>query len=272
MIHYKSEEEIELIKQSSLIVAQALAEAAKLITPGVTTAELDRVAETYIRDHKGVPGFKGYNGFTGTLCTSINHEVVHGIPSDRELVDGDVVSLDCGVVLNGYFGDSAYTFALGEVDDEIMKLLRVTKTSLYKAIEVAVAGNRLGDIGHAVQQYAEAEFGYGIVRDLVGHGIGKSLHESPEVPNYGKRGRGIKLQEGLVIAIEPMVNLGTRNVVQESDGWTISTMDKKPSAHYEHCVAVKRSKAEVLTTFEPIEEAERNNENLISVELEEEMV
>ena len=253
MIYYKTEEEIELIRESSLLVGKTLAEVAKLIKPGVKTITLDNRAEEFIRDNGAEPGFKGYNGFPFTLCISINDHVVHGFPSERELVEGDIVSVDCGTLKNEFYGDSAYTFAVGEVKEEVLLLMERTKTSLYLAIEKAVAGNRIGDIGHAVQQYVEG-FGYGVVRDLVGHGLGKNLHESPEVPNYGKRGTGAKLKEGMVLAIEPMINLGSKNVVQEKDGWTIRTADKLPSAHYEHDIAIRKGKAEILSTFDYVEE------------------
>lgn len=253
MVYLKTEEEIELIRESSLLVGKTLAEVAKLVEPGVTPLELDQVAETFIKDHGGVPGFKGYNGFPNTLCTSVNKQVVHGIPSNKPLQNGDIISIDCGVLLNEFFGDVAYTFEVGDVSDEIKSLLRITKESLQDGIDAAVAGNRIGDIGFAVQQKAEMH-GYGVVRELVGHGLGKNLHESPEVPNYGKRGSGMKLKEGLVLAIEPMINLGKRNVKQDQDGWTIVTADGLPSAHFEHDVVVRKGKAEVLSTHEWIEE------------------
>ena len=215
---------------------------------------MDAIAEAFIRDHQAVPGFKGYGGFPNSLCTSVNEQVVHGIPNDKPLQDGDIVSIDCGVLKNDFYGDSAYTFAVGEVAPEIKELLRVTKESLEKAIEVSIEGQRIGDIGYAVQSHAEAH-GYGVVRELVGHGLGHELHEAPEVPNYGRRGRGIKLQQGMVLAIEPMINLGVKEVRQLSDGWTIVTSDGLPSAHFEHDVAVMKGKAEVLSTFEFIEEA-----------------
>jgi methionyl aminopeptidase len=253
MIYIKTEEEIELIRESSLLVGKALAEVAKQVAPGKKTIELDRIAEEYIRDHGASPGFKGYNGFPYTLCVSINEHVVHGFPSERELKEGDIVSVDCGVIKNGFYGDSAYTFAVGEVKEEILRLMQRTKESLYLGIEMAFAGNRVGDIGYAVQSHVE-QYGYSVVRDLVGHGMGKNLHEKPEVPNYGKRGSGPILKEGMVLAIEPMINLGTRKVIQESDGWTIRTADLKPSAHFEHDIVVRKSKAEILSTFEYIEE------------------
>jgi methionyl aminopeptidase len=253
MIVIKSEEEIELIRESSLLVGKTLAEVAKLIAPGVKTIMLDHCAEEFILDNSARPGFKGYNGFPYTLCISINEHVVHGFPSERELKDGDIVSVDCGVIKNGFYGDSAYTFAVGDVNEETLQLIKRTKESLYKGIDMAMAGNRVGDIGFAVQSYVEP-FGYSVVRDLVGHGLGKNLHEKPEVPNYGKRGTGPALKEGMVLAIEPMINLGTRKVIQESDGWTIRTADRMPSAHFEHDVVVRKGNAEILSTFEYIEE------------------
>ncbi|RLD38644.1 MAG: type I methionyl aminopeptidase [Bacteroidetes bacterium] len=253
MIHIKTEEEIELLRESSLLVGKTLAEVAKLIRPGLETIVLDNIAEEFIRDHDAEPGFKGYNGFPYTLCISVNEQVVHGFPGHHPLLEGDIVSIDCGVFKNGFYGDSAYTFAVGEIDDDVRLLMDRTKESLNKAIEVAVEGKRIGDIGHAVQSYVE-QYGYSVVRDLVGHGLGRQLHEKPEVPNYGKRGTGIKLQEGMVLAIEPMINLGKRHVVQLRDGWTIQTADKSPSAHYEHDVVIRKEKAEVLSTFEYIEE------------------
>jgi len=252
MIFYKTREEIELIRKSSLLVGSTLAELAKIITPGVTTLELDALAEEFIRDNNAIPGFLDYNGFPNSLCTSVNEAVVHGIPNDKPLIEGDIVSIDCGVLLNGFYGDSAFTFEIGDVNDEIKKLIRVTKECLNKALEVAVSGNRIGDIGHAVQTHAEAN-SYGVVRELVGHGLGRNLHEKPEVPNYGRRGRGYKMKEGLVLAIEPMINLGTKHVSQLSDGWTIVTKDRKPSAHFEHDVVIMKGKTEVLSSFEEIE-------------------
>jgi methionyl aminopeptidase len=253
-VYYKTKEEIELIRISSLLVGKALAEVAKIIKPGITTLSLDKVAEEFILDNQALPAFKGYSGFPNTLCISVNSQVVHGIPGKYELKDGDIVSVDCGVLKNKYFGDSAYTFGVGEVKSEVLNLLKITKESLYKAIEKAVVGNRLGDVSEAVQSHAENN-GFSIVRELVGHGIGQNLHEAPEVPNYGKRGSGLKLQEGLIIAIEPMVNLGKKAVVQEKDGWTIRAADNLPSAHFEHTVAIGKDKADILSTFEYIEEA-----------------
>ena len=253
MITYKSAEEIELIRESSLLVGKALAEVAKIIRPGITPLELDRRAEEFIRDSNAIPAFKGYGDFPNTLCISLNDVVVHGIPSSKALIEGDIVSVDCGVLKNGYYGDSAYTFEIGEVPAAIKQLLMVTKESLYKGIEKAIEGMRIGDVGFAVQEHAE-KFGYGVVREMVGHGIGKNLHEKPEVPNYGKRGAGIKLMEGLVIAIEPMINLGKAPIFQDNDGWTIRTKDGKVSAHFEHTIAVKKGKADILSSFEFVEE------------------
>jgi len=252
-VYYKTAEEIELIRNSSLLVSKTLAEIAKTIKPGVKTIELDKLAETFIRDNGGIPAFLNYNGFPYSLCISPNDKVVHGFPGDYELREGDVISVDCGVILNKFFGDSAYTFAVGGIDQETEKLLQVTKESLYKAIEKSVSGLRIGDISYAVQEYAE-KHGYGVVKELVGHGVGFKLHEKPEVPNYGKRGSGIKLEEGMVLAIEPMINMGKAGVKFWKDGWTVSTVDGKPSAHFEHTVAIKKGKADVLSTFDLIEE------------------
>ncbi|WP_306640227.1 type I methionyl aminopeptidase [Sanyastnella coralliicola] len=252
-IYYKTEEEIDLIRESSLLVGKTLAEVAKHIKPGVTTLQLDKVAEECIRDNGGEPGFLGYGGFPNSLCTSVNDQVVHGIPNDIPLEEGDIVSVDCGVKMNGFYGDSAYTFEIGEVSEDVKRLLRVTKECLEIGIEYAVAGNRMGDLGYAIQKHAE-DNGFGVVRELVGHGLGKDLHEAPEVPNYGRRGNGVKLREGLVLAIEPMITLGKRQVKTLSDGWTIITADKLPAAHFEHDVVVRNGKAEVLSTFELVEE------------------
>lgn len=265
MIYYKTEEEVEYIRESCIWVCKTLAYAGSLLKPGVTGKYIDAKAEEFIRDNGGIPGFKGYGGFPGTLCISINEQVVHGIPSDREFLDGDVISLDCGVIKNEYNGDAAYTFALGDVEEQTMELLRITKESLYRGIGQAVKGKRIGDIGYAIQNFTEREKGYGVVRELVGHGIGKSLHEEPEVPNFGKRGRGILMKENLVIAIEPMINLGTKHIIQENDGWTIRTKDKLPSAHYEHTVVVRKNKAEILSDHSFIEEMIKTNEELKQV-------
>lgn len=253
MIFYKSEEQIELIKISGDLLGRAHAEIAKMVVPGISTKALDSKAFEFITDHKGKPSFKGYRGFPASLCISVNDQVVHGIPNELELKDGDIVSIDCGVKLNGYHSDSAYTYKVGKVSSEIERLLTITKESLDHGICAAKSGARIGDIGFAVQSLVERN-GFSVVRELVGHGVGKDLHESPEVPNYGKRGKGLKLLDGLVIAIEPMVNLGSRNVVQEGDGWTIRTADRKPSAHYEHTVVIRKGEPEILTTFKYIEE------------------
>lgn len=253
MIHYKSREQVELIKESAQILGKAHGEVAKRVKPGVKTQELDRIAEEFIRDNGGIPSFKNFNGFPASLCISLNENVVHGFPSNYELKEGDIISVDCGVLYKNYHSDSAYTYPVGKVDEEVMSLLKVTKESLYKGIEKAVYGNRIGDLANAIQSHVE-QYGYSVVRELVGHGIGTDLHEAPEVPNYGKSGKGPKLNDGLVIAIEPMVNLGTRNVVQEADGWTIRTADRRPSAHFEHTVAIFKEGTEVLTTHKYIEE------------------
>lgn len=252
-IHYKNLEEIEKIRASDLLVSRTLAEVAKVIGEGVKTIRLNELAEEFIRDHGAVPAFLNYNGFPYSLCISVNDQVVHGFPGEYTIKDGDIVSVDCGVVLDDFVGDSAYTFPIGNVNSETLRLLKVTKECLFLAIDKAVVGMRIGDIGFAVQQHAEKN-GFGVVKELVGHGVGFKLHEKPEVPNFGKRGSGIKLEEGMVIAIEPMINGGKAGVRFWDDGWTVSTIDKKPSAHYEHSVAVKRSKADVLSTFDYIEE------------------
>ena len=253
-IQYKTEEEIDLIRASAQLLARAHGEVAGLIKEGITTRQLDQRAEEFIRDHGGVPSFKGYNKFPFSLCLSPNSVVVHGFATDEPLKNGDILSVDCGVLLDGYHADSAYTYPIGEVAPEVLVLLRETKASLYKGIEKAVSGNRVGDISYAIQNHV-GPLGYGVVRELVGHGVGAKLHEKPEVPNYGKRGAGLLLQTGLVLAIEPMVNLGKKDVVQEADGWTIRTKDHKPSAHFEHTIVVRKDKAEILTSFKYIEKA-----------------
>jgi len=252
-IYYKSLEEIELIRESSLLVSRTLAEVAKVINPGITTKSLNKLAETFIQDHGAVPAFLNYNGFPYSLCISPNEQVVHGFPSDYVIQEGDLISVDCGVIKNNYFGDSAYTFSIGEISEEKKKLVEVTQECLQRAIDKAIVGSRIGDLGFAVQDLAERN-GFGVVRELVGHGVGVKLHEKPEVPNYGKRGSGIKLEEGMVIAIEPMINAGTASVKFWSDGWTVTSKDNRPSAHFEHTVAVKKGKADVLSTFSLIEE------------------
>lgn len=254
MVHLKSEEEIHIIKEGAQILGKAHGEVAGLIKPGIKTSALDKVAEEFIRDHGGIPSFKNYNGsFPASLCISVNDVVVHGIPSNYELKEADVVSIDCGVYYKGYHSDSAYTYPLEGADEKVLLLLERTYESLFKGIEQARAGNRMGDVSYAIQSYVES-FGYGVVRELVGHGVGKKLHEDPEVPNFGKRGKGVKLVPGMVFAIEPMINMGTKNVVQERDGWTICTADRRPSAHFEHMVAIREDKTEVLTTHQYIEE------------------
>lgn len=253
MIYLKTEEQIELLREANLIVARTLGEVAKWIKPGVTTLKLDQIAEEYIRSQGAVPGFLGLYGFPNTLCISINENVVHGIPSNYALEEGDIVSIDCGAVKDGYNGDSAYTFCVGEVAPEVKALLKTTKESLYVGIEKAEEGKRIGDISNAIQEYCEKR-GYSVVRELTGHGVGKKLHEDPEVPNYGRRGTGPLIKNGLVIAIEPMINMGSKNIVFERDGWTCRTRDRKPSAHFEHTIAVHNGKADILTSFSYIEE------------------
>jgi len=254
MIFIKTADEIELMRKSNLLVSKTLAEVAKHIQPGVTTEKLDRIAEEFIRDHQGIPGFKGYHGFPKTLCTSLNSQVVHGIPSSKVILkEGDIISVDCGVILDEYYGDSAYSFEVGKIDEDVQKLLKVTRESLFLGIEKAVDGRRTGDIGYAVQNHAE-KYGFSVVREMVGHGLGRKMHEEPEVPNYGRRGTGVKLCKGMVICIEPMINMGRRQIQQEPDGWTIRTADNKPSAHFELAVAIDKGKADVLSTFSFIEE------------------
>lgn len=254
MVHYKTAEDIQKIKESAQILGKAHAEVARHIKPGVKTKKLDEIAEEFIRDHQASPSFKHYRGFPASLCISVNETVVHGFPNGYELKEGDIISIDCGVQFKGFHSDSAYTYPLEGVKSEVLELLDRTYHSLYLGIAQAKAGNRIGDIGYAIQNYVEG-FGYGVVRELVGHGVGRNLHEDPEVPNYGKRGKGVKIAPGMVFAIEPMINMGTKNVVQERDGWTIRTKDRKPSAHFEHMVAVHDNETEVLTTHEFIEEA-----------------
>ena len=276
-IIYKTDEQIEMLREACLLVCKVLTFVGENIRPGITGVELDHKAEEIIRDDGALPAFKGYEGqngpFPSTLCISVNEVIVHGIPSDKEFQDGDIVSVDCGTIMpNGFHGDAAYTFPLGDVDERTMQLCRVTKASLYRGIEKAVRGNRMGDISYAIQRYTEKENPYAVVRDLVGHGVGKALHEDPEVANFGKRGNGLKLQEGLVIAIEPMINLGRKDVMQGTDGWTIYTKDLTPSAHYEHTIAVRRGKADVLSSHLPVEEAISNNPNVKEVALADEQL
>lgn len=252
MVKLKTKDEITLMRESAQLVSKTLGMLAAEIKPGISPLKLDSLSEEYIRDHGAIPGFKGLYGFPNTLCTSLNQEVVHGIPNDQPLKEGDIISVDCGALKNGYYGDQAYTFMVGDVDEEIRQLIQITKECLTLGIEQAKAGNRIGDIGFAVQQHAEKN-GYGVVRELVGHGIGKKMHEAPEVPNFGKRGKGTKLRNGMTLAIEPMINLGTKNVKQMNDGWTIVTADGRPSAHFEHDIAIVNGQPEILTTFEYIE-------------------
>lgn len=262
MIYFKTPEEIELLRESNLIVSKTLSLVAEHIKPGITGKQLDELAEAFIRDHHALPGFKGYNGFPATLCISFNEQVVHGIPSDREVKEDDIISVDCGVLKNEFYGDSAYTFVMKGVEEDVVRLCEVTNESLYKGIENAVVGNRLGDISNAIQRYTEIENNYSVVRELVGHGVGKNLHESPEVPNYGKRGRGPVLKKGIVIAIEPMINLGKKAIRQHDDGWTIVTKDGLPSAHYEHTIAISNGSADILSNHEIVVEKVKNNDNL----------
>ena len=264
MIHYKSNAEVELIRQSCQLANDSIAYVAAMIKPGVSTMELNDKADEFIRDHGGIPNFLNYHEYPYACCISVNDAVVHGFPTKDPLREGDIISIDCGALKKGFHGDTAYTFALGEITDEVKQLLRVTKDALYKGIEKAVVGNRVGDISFAVQDYTERKFGYGVVRELVGHGLGKDLHEDPQVPNYGKRGKGNKLKDGLVIAIEPMINLGVKEVYNDKDGWTVRTADGKPAAHYEHTVCVRKNKADVLSSFDSIEAAEKANLNLCS--------
>lgn len=264
MIHYKSKAEIEIMRESCLLVSETITMLASVIKPGITTLQLDKMADEFIRDNKAIPSFKGYHGFPYATCISVNDAVVHGFPDNRELRSGDVLSIDIGVFKNGFHGDHAYTFGVGEISDDVKQLLKVTKESLYKGIEKATIGNRVGDIAFAIQDYTEKQHGYGVVRDLVGHGLGRSLHEEPQVPNFGKRGTGAKLKEGLVIAIEPMINMGTKDVFYDKDGWTIRTADGKPSAHFEHDVCIQKGKADILSSFTPIEAAEKANKELWS--------
>ncbi|MEI8279352.1 MAG: type I methionyl aminopeptidase [Bacteroidota bacterium] len=262
MIHIRSKDEIELIRKSALMVTATLTEVASFLKPGITTESIDQMAETFIRDNGGIPSFKGYGGFPASLCISVNEVVVHGFPSKYELKDGDIISVDCGVLMNGYHGDHAYTFAIGNVKPEVLKLLSVTKESLMRGVAQACVNNRIGDISFAVENFTNKEYGYGVVRELVGHGVGKKLHEDPQVPNYGRRGDGKRLKEGMVLAIEPMINLGTRDVRTLEDGWTVVTADGKASAHYEHTTAVRNGKGEALSNFAPIEVAELANKEL----------
>jgi len=265
MISYKSSIEIELIRQSCSLVGDTIAELAKIIKPGISTLQLNNTAEQFILDNSATPSFKNFKGYPYTSCISVNDAVVHGFPTNDVLKEGDIISVDIGALKNGYHGDSAYTFGLNGICNEVKQLMKITKESLYKGIEKAVVGNRVGDIAFAIQEYTERMHGYGVVRELVGHGIGRELHEEPQIPNYGKRGSGTKLKEGLVIAIEPMINMGKKDVINDKDGWTIRTKDRKPSAHYEHTVCIRKGNADILSSFTSIENAEKANKNLFSM-------
>ncbi len=266
MVICKSPEQIEKMRSSALLVSQTLTEVAKMLRPGITTLELDVFIGQYIRDHKAIPSFLNYNGYPFNSCISVNDVVVHGFPNKNELNEGDIITVDVGLILEGWHGDHAYTFAIGDPGIEALQLIKVTKEALYKGIEKAVAGNRMGDIAYAIQEHTEKKNGYGVVRELVGHGLGESLHEDPQVPNYGKRGTGVKLKEGMVLAIEPMINLGSREVYTESDQWTVRTRDGKVSVHFEHDVAVRKNKADILSNYAPIEAAEAANPHLVVAE------
>jgi len=262
MIHIKTEEEVLLMQQAALLVSNTLSQVASILKPGMTTMDIDQYCMQYVKDHKATLSFYHYHGYPHHICASVNDVVVHGFPNKTPLKDGDIVSIDLGVILNGWHGDHAYTFMLGEVPADVLQLVKVTKESLYKGIEKAIVNNRVGDISFAIQEHTEKAHGYGVVRELVGHGLGKSLHEDPQVPNYGKRGTGLKMKENLVLAIEPMINLGTHKVFTEEDGWTVKTQDGKMSVHFEHDVCVKKNEAFILSDFSIIEAAEKANINL----------
>lgn len=264
MILYKTDEQVELMRKAALLVSMTLTEVAGMLKPGLQTIAIDQLIGTFIRDHKAVPSFLNYHGYPFNSCISVNDVVVHGFPNKKELREGDIISVDVGVILDGWHGDHAYTFAIGDPGKEVAQLIQVTKESLYKGIEKAIAGNRVGDISFAIQDYTEKKHGYGVVRELVGHGLGKDLHEDPQVPNYGKRGSGAKLKEGMVLAIEPMINLGKKEVYTEDDGWTVRTKDGKASVHFEHDVCIRKDKADVLSDYAPIEEAEKKNTHLFT--------
>lgn len=264
MIHYKSEQEIELMRESALLVSKTLSEVAARLRPGITTMSIDVFIGGFLKDHGAIPSFLHYHGYPFNSCTSVNDVVVHGFPGKYELREGDIISVDVGVYKNGFHGDHAYTFMIGQPTDDIVQLVKTTKESLYKGIEKAIAGNRVGDISFAIQEHTEKKKGYGVVRELVGHGLGKSMHEDPQVPNYGKRGSGQVMKEGLVIAIEPMINLGKKEVFTDEDGWTVRTSDGKPSVHFEHDVCIRKGRADVLSDYAPIEAAEKANSNLFS--------
>jgi methionyl aminopeptidase len=262
MIQYKTKEEIEIMRISCLLVGKAHEAVIPFLKPGISTLKINEIVETFILDQQAIPSFKNYHGFPYATCISMNDAVVHGFPGNYELKDGDILSLDIGVLKNGFHGDSAYTYAIGEIDNELKRLLKVTKESLYFGIEKAKAGNRIGDISNAIQEHTEKKHGFGVVREMVGHGLGRKLHEDPQVPNYGKKGNGPKLKEGMVLAIEPMINLGVKEIFQSEDGWTVLTKDKKVSAHFEHDVCITKTEPDVLSSFELIEAAEKKNINL----------
>lgn len=267
MMFYKTDEQVELMRKSALLVSRTMTQIASILKAGVTTLSIDKMIGEFIRDHHATPSFLDYKGYPFNSCLSVNDVVVHGFPNKNELKEGDIISVDIGVILNGWHGDHAYTFAIGDPGEEIMKLIYITKESLYKGIEKAIAGNRVGDIAFAIQEHTEKKHGYGVVRELVGHGLGKSLHEDPQVPNYGRRGTGAKLKEGLVLAIEPMINLGRKEIYTEDDGWTVRTKDGKPSVHFEHDVCVRKNKADILSDYKIIEEAESKNPNLFTSQI-----
>ena len=264
MVVYKTDEQVELMRESALLVSRTLTEVAAMLKPGVTTKEIDKLIGAFIKDHRATPSFLNYKGYPFNSCISVNDVVVHGFPNNKELKEGDIVTIDIGIIKNGWHGDHAYTFAIGDPGEKVMQLIQVTKEALYKGIEKAVAGNRLGDISYAIQEHTEKKHGYGVVRELVGHGLGRSLHEDPQVPNYGRRGTGPKLKEGLVLAIEPMINMGKKEVYTEADGWTVRTSDGKPSVHFEHNVCIRKGKADILSDYSIIEKAERKNEYLFT--------
>jgi len=261
MIH-KTEAEVAMMKEAALLVSKTLTEVAKMLKPGTTTLQVDKLCADFVKDHKAIPSFYQYRGYPFHICASVNDVVVHGFPNNTALKEGDIVSIDMGVILNGWHGDHAYTFIIGEVAPEVLQLVKITKESLYKGIEKAIVNNRVGDIAFAIQEHTERKHGYGVVRELVGHGLGRELHEDPQVPNYGKRGTGAKLKENLVLAIEPMINLGSKDVFTDEDGWTVRTRDGKPSVHFEHDVCVKRNKALILSDYSIIEAAEKANPDL----------
>jgi methionyl aminopeptidase len=263
-MYTKTDEQVALMKEAALLVSMTLTEVAKVLKPGMTTLDIDKLCMEFVKDHQGTLSFYNYHGYPHNICASVNDVVVHGFPNSTPLKDGDIISIDCGVILNGWHGDHAYTFILGAADPAAIELVKVTKESLYKGIEKAIVNNRVGDISYAIQEHTEKKHGYGVVRELVGHGLGKELHEDPQVPNYGKRGTGLKMKENLVLAIEPMINMGTHKVFTDEDGWTVKTQDGKVSVHFEHDVCVKAGKALILSDFSIIEAAEKANQNLNS--------